>query len=223
MYKNIIILVLIIINCISIFFNFRLYQSNKSKYIISNLGSFQSKVINIVDGDTFDIENSDRVRLAYIDAPEFPKDCYSLQAKIRLTELINNKVVKILKLKKDNFGRILGTVYLNDLNINKTMIVEGYAVFTPNSIQSEYDVELKQAETEARLANRGIWSSACQQKNDNCIIKGNYRSDNKTKIYHLPGCFNYDKIVVNEKAQDQWFCTENEATRSGFVKSNDCP
>lgn len=63
----------------------------------------------------------------------------------------------------------------------------------------KYDVELKQAEDEAKNAKRGIWSNACQQKKENCVIKGNYRADNNTYIYHLPNCYNYERIVVNEK------------------------
>lgn len=87
----------------------------------------------------------------------------------------------------------------------------------------KYDVELKQAEDEAKNAKRGIWSSACQQKKENCVIKGNYRADNNTYIYHLPNCYNYERIVVNEKERDRWFCTDDEAKKAGFVKSKDCP
>lgn len=222
MKKNLLLLLFGIIALVSLIFNFKSLQFiNKLKWS-TKTDFIKSKVTNVVDGDTFDVENGERVRLTLIDAPEFPKGCFSLESKNRLSELINGKTVKILGNKKDNFGRILTMVFLDNLNINKALVSEGYVQFSPQSTQTEYDVELKQAQDEAKNAKRGIWSSACQQKKEGCVIKGNYRADNKTKIYHLPNCYNYEKIVVNEKAGDRWFCNEIEAAQAGFLKSKDC-
>lgn len=73
-------------------------------------------------------------------------------------------------------------------------------------------------------AQRGIWSSLCQKpRGENCIIKGNYRRDKDTRIYHTPDCYNYNKITIREGKGDRWFCSEAEATAAGFRKSRDCP
>ncbi|MGB9706875.1 MAG: hypothetical protein ACPLXP_02260 [Microgenomates group bacterium] len=42
-------------------------------------------------------------------------------------------------------------------------------------------------------------------------------------VYHLPECYNYDKIVINQREGDRWFCSEEEAKEAGFRKSKDCP
>lgn len=204
---------------LNIYYIFKITKQQKS-----NKKAYSAKVTKIIDGDTFDTEDNNRIRLAEIDAPEFPKDCYSAQAKERLGKLISNKKIFVEVLKKDNFGRLLSFVYLNNLLVNKALVAEGYAVYSPFTRQTKYDVELKQAELEAKEAKRGIWSNLCQNtKTSNCLIKGNYRKDKKTKIYHLPNCYNYQKITINEQKGDRWFCTEEEATKAGFIKSKDCP
>lgn len=227
--KNILIGLFLLVALVSIFLNFfflrKIKEDRKRQELLENGGkSHLSKVINIVDGDTFDIETGNRIRLVLIDAPEYPKGCYSLQAKERLKNLILNKQVSFEVLKKDNFGRLLAFVFLNELLINKALVSEGYAYYSSANQQTKYDIELIRAEKEAKAAKRGIWSSACQNPNpSNCLIKGNVRKDNNTKIYHLPNCYNYEKIVINPSLGDRWFCSEEEATKAGFAKAKDCP
>lgn len=228
MKKNLLLVIVGVIALVSLVFNFKpLLQSFFRSRALSEMDLASaittSKVTNVVDGDTFDIETGTRVRLAFIDAPEYPKGCFSLESKNRLIEMVKGKNIVMYGGERDNFGRAVSTVYQDNLLVNKALVSEGFAKFSPKSSQSPYDVMLKQAEDEAKNAKRGIWSSACKQKQVGCVIKGNYRADNNTYIYHLPNCYNYDKIVVNEKERDQWFCTELETTKAGFVKSKDCP
>jgi len=88
------------------------------------------KVIRIIDGDTFEIENGDKVRMIGIDAPEL-KDNNGLESKNHLKFLIENKYVSLIKdeknKNKDFFGRLLRYVYLNNYDVNLKMIEDGYA------------------------------------------------------------------------------------------------
>tara|TARA_B110000879_G_C10924398_1_gene413412 strand:- start:327 stop:716 length:390 start_codon:yes stop_codon:yes gene_type:complete len=88
------------------------------------------KVIRVIDGDTFEIENGDKVRMIGIDAPEL-KDNEGLESKNHLKLLIENKYVSLIKdeknKNKDFFGRLLRYVYLEDSDINLKMIEDGYA------------------------------------------------------------------------------------------------
>ena len=88
------------------------------------------KVIRIIDGDTFEIENGDKVRMIGIDAPEL-KDNEGLESKNHLKLLIENKYVSLIKdeknKNKDFFGRLLRYVYLDNSDINLKMIEDGYA------------------------------------------------------------------------------------------------
>jgi micrococcal nuclease len=58
------------------------------------------KVIRIIDGDTFEIENGDKVRMIGIDAPEL-KDNAGLESKNHLKLLIENKYVSLIEDKKN--------------------------------------------------------------------------------------------------------------------------
>jgi hypothetical protein len=57
-----------------------------------------------------------------------------------------------------------------------------------------------------------------------CIIKGNISADKKKeKIYHMPGCPNYNQTVITASAGERMFCTEAEAKNAGWRKSLNCP
>ena len=178
-------------------------------------------VVRVVDGDTFDLEEGVRVRLAGAEAPEYPEGCLSAKAKERLEELILGKEVGVEVIEEDSFGRKVGFVMEDGLLIDKTMVEEGLAR-AESGEEPRYGADLLSAEDSAKKAERGIWSSLCAGK-ENCLIKGNVRRDLGTKVYHLAECYNYEKIVVNEREGDQWFCSEGEAKKAGFRKSEDCP
>ena len=85
------------------------------------------KVLYVSDGDTVavkKIENNKetgnliKVRLYGIDAPELKQD-YGYTSKEFLMKLIRGKIVRIEGNKNDRYGRLLGTVYYNNENINE--------------------------------------------------------------------------------------------------------
>ena len=102
-----------------------------------------TSVDRVVDGDTIDITidvgfglyKKERVRLAGIDTPESrtrdkKEKQYGLAAKIFLTGLLENCDDLIVRTEKDGkYGRMLGWLRCNDkdMDINQTMIDEGYA------------------------------------------------------------------------------------------------
>jgi len=177
-------------------------------------------ISRVIDGDTAVSQEGDYFRLAGIDAPEYPKGCLSFKAKERLEELILGKTTKIEILEKDHFGRSLVFLFLDDVLINKVLVEEGFARVTDDKL--DYSPVLIKAEQEAKKIQKGIWSSLCSKQGE-CVIKGNVRKDNKTKVYHLPDCYNYEKVVIDESQGDRWFCSEKGAIEAGFTKSKDCP
>ncbi len=182
-----------------------------------------TKVLKIIDGDTFDTANGERIRLYEINAPENPNECMGEDAKNRLENLLQDKTISLEKFGKDNFGRTLAHVYQGTLFINEILVEEGLAYFEKGKVQNPKSLQIEQTENKAKLASRGVWSSLCQTKKDGCIIKGNYRSADNTRIYHTPDCYNYDKITIKPGTTDRWFCSESEAITAGFRKSRDCP
>lgn len=180
-------------------------------------------VSRVVDGDTFDVNGDIRIRLAGADAPEYPEGCLSEETKQRLNELVAGRTVEIVQKEKDDFGRIVGYTWIDDLFVDKALVSEGLAQAS-NTDDPRYGALLSESQEEAQNAQRGIWSSQCTSPPDpNCTIKGNIRRDLKTKVYHLSNCFNYQKTVIDTSEGDQWFCSEDEAVEAGFTKSEDCP
>jgi endonuclease YncB( thermonuclease family) len=121
-----------------------------------------SKVTKVVDGDTidvvidlgFDIMYKSRVRLFGIDTPESRtrdkvEKKYGLLSKKFLQENLK-KGKLVIKTHKDSetgkFGRILGEIFVNGININVLMCTKGHAV--------EYYGQSKDDIEEAHLKNR---------------------------------------------------------------------
>lgn len=210
--------ILIISVCLNIYFIF-----NKTNWFRNKSNFISVYAIRVIDGDTFDTKDGERVRLYEINAPELPTGCLSEMSKFRLEEQILNNQLAIIRTGKDNFGRTLAYVFKKDLLINKSLVVEGLAYFQKGKSMTKYSLSIEQAQSEAKDAGRGVWSSQCETKKDGCLIKGNYRPADNTRIYHTPDCYNYDKIIISPGTTDSWFCTEVEATTAGFIKSKDCP
>lgn len=86
---------------------------------------------------------------------------------------------------------------------------------------------MKNAGDKAREKSLGIFSPRCYQKtnsdNPKCVIKGNLNKDTGRKVYYYPGCAQYEFSVVEKDLGGNWFCTEKEAQKAGFVKVETCP
>ena len=104
------------------------------------------------------------------------------------------------------------------------MVKAGFAAYTPynNDNKEKY----QNASEYAKNNKLGIYNETyTQTKNTNnpeCFIKGNVSDNEKTKIYHLPNCSDYENLIIDLWKGDQWFCSETEAQKAGFVKSKNC-
>lgn len=134
--------------------------SDKSKILKKNQKSIEGKVVGISDGDTFSIVFDNgfkiKVRLNGIDCPE-RKQPFSKRAKTALSDMIFEKIVKVDYEKKDRYGRVLGWVYVEDLDVNAEMIKRGMAWHF-----KKYSSDKKLAEYEniARKNKIGLWVDA---------------------------------------------------------------
>jgi len=122
------------------------------------------EVVKVVDGDTidviidlgFDLSKKERVRLAGIDTPEsrtrdLDEKKLGLEAKEYLsTNLSNAKQLMISTEKDGKYGRMLGTIHINDdiVSMNQQMIDKGYAW--------EYDGGTKEKDLNELRLKRGI-------------------------------------------------------------------
>ncbi|HPT66367.1 MAG TPA: thermonuclease family protein [Candidatus Woesebacteria bacterium] len=179
------------------------------------------QVDRIIDGDTFVLTNKQEIRLMSVNAPEAGL-CGSQEATDKLKSLIEGKKVRLEGDLNDHFGRLLALVYVDDILVNKEIILSGWARFT--STASSESENLKAAFQTAKTEKLGVFSSKCYQsanpQNPKCNIKGNVREGKKT--YFFPGCGNYSNVALELDQGDQWFCSESAAISAGFVKSANC-
>lgn len=113
----------------------------------------------IVDGDTMQVQG-ERVRLACIDAPEMSQS-RGAAAKQALSQIVNQRPVKVQVLHNDSFGRRVGIVYQGIVNVNVKMVEAGQAFVFMRYLEScpaTMQSELLAAARRARSMRLGIWA-----------------------------------------------------------------
>ena len=103
--------------------------------------TYKAKIERVVDGDTvdalvdlgFDTWKKVRIRMAGINAPEsrtrdLEEKKKGLAAKARLKELLKSKKIILQSHGVGKYGRCLGELFVEDVNINQQLIKEGHAV-----------------------------------------------------------------------------------------------
>lgn len=179
-------------------------------------------VVGVIDGDTVVLEGKSRVRLRYVDAPENGLCGYD-QATKELKNLVMGKSVRVEEIVPDTYGRGMALVYAGKTLVNKEMVASGWVRYHHDN--SKVTEEVKAASDLARKEKLGIYGvcqSAENTKNSKCNIKGNIDKSTDTHIYYVPGCAQYNFTVVEGDIGEQWFCSESEAKKAGYVKSKTC-
>jgi micrococcal nuclease len=133
-------------------------------------------VVEVVDGDTIILENGSKIRLIGINAPEKGYFNY-VEAKEILQSLIllqNVRLESDLE-DKDDYNRLLRYVFVDDIFVNLWLVEEGYAhVFRESGLK--YENQLKEAETNARLQELGIWEKSIYSGHI-LLLKFNYNAE----------------------------------------------
>ena len=145
------------------------------------------QVSRIIDGDTIDLSNNQRVRLKGINTPESSMPYYQ-EAKQSLLNLIQNKSVQLESYGTDKYGRILAHIFLNKQNINKEILQQGLGTLYYYEHDIHYE-ELKQAEEFARLNQKALWKKS---PNENCLELIELKIDEPERLTLQNKC---DKIL----------------------------
>ncbi|MBI4576636.1 MAG: thermonuclease family protein [Planctomycetes bacterium] len=121
------------------------------------------RVARVVDGDTFEIENGELVRLLGVDTPElhhslkkveyYAETAYAFvrdRMEGRLVRLVSNHGTQ--ELEREKYGRIIAYAYLEDGTcLNETLIQEGYAfAYTKASFGRKKEYLALEASAKAR-------------------------------------------------------------------------
>lgn len=180
-------------------------------------------VSEVFDGDTFELNNSVRVRLLNVDSPEIG-NCGAEEAKKRLEELVLGKFVTVKEWAYEPFNRRQGLVYQGEKLINEVMIKEGWGHLQYK--KSSQNEKLQAAYRYAQDNKKGIFGLGCtnaQAPDQDCVIRGNIDQDTQKKVYYLEDCPDYYRVKIDTSRGEKYFCTEEQAAKEKFVKAVNCP
>jgi micrococcal nuclease len=115
--------------------------------------------VAVFDGDTFELESGEIVRLIGIDSPE-RSEPGGQSARDYLSSLILRRRVVLVRgdQERDDYDRLLRYGYVNGLCVNEEMIGKGYAevrYIAEDDPHREYYLQL---EEEAEKNEAGLWS-----------------------------------------------------------------
>lgn len=123
-----------------------------------NAVSFTGRVVGVTDGDTITVlvdgAQQVKVRLAEIDAPERAQP-WGNRSKQALSGLVFGRNVSVLQTDIDRWGRIIGQVRVDGLDVNYEMIASGEAWAFRQYLSDQTLIEV---EADAKRERRGLWS-----------------------------------------------------------------
>ena len=180
--------------------------------------SFRGKVVGVSDGDTIKVLSNREevtVRLEGIDAPE-TRQSFGNQSKQALSHLVFGREVTVLYTTEDRAGRNIGTVLVNDTDINAKMIEDGwewhYKDFGENA-------RLASLEEKAQSAKRGLWADSnplppweyrARQKRERGEPATRFWLNLTSNIRHNENCEHF------RKGTNGRMCTPNEGRACGL-------
>jgi micrococcal nuclease len=123
------------------------------------------KVIKVIDADTIDVQLTSgpiRIRFHGIDAPERNQP-WGKEATAALKKRVMGKEVDVEPFEQDRYERMVGIVYLGDVNINAELVQEGHA-WAYRQYMRKADRKLCVDETLARISKKGLWSQSTKDR-----------------------------------------------------------
>jgi micrococcal nuclease len=137
---------------------------------ITTVHGERAYVARVIDGDTIELADGERVRYIGINTPESvdprrPVQCFGKEASAYNKELVQGEWVELETdiTNRDKYGRLLRYIWLGDVLINEQLLRDGYAQVKTYPPDVKYVDRYRVAQTEAREAGRGLWH-ACRDE-----------------------------------------------------------
>lgn len=200
---------------------------SSSNNIVPSQTATTYTVIRVVDGDTLKINyngKEESVRLIGVDTPEsvHPDEAKNTEFGEKASEFSKNYLEgKEITLEfdvqeRDQYGRLLAYVYLDNIMYNKTLLQEGYAQVATYPPNVKYVDDFTAIQEEARNNKKGLWgyettsstSNSSQTTSSTDTINNNsssgfgnsenieyngqtvYKSKTGSKYHYSPTCSN---------------------------------
>ena len=129
------------------------------------------KVVEVIDGDTVRLENGKVLRYIGIDTPELRKKVedrwiyspapFAEEAKEYNRKLVEGRYVRVeFDVKKtDEYGRLLGYIFVDNTFVNAKLLEEGLAVLYTQPPNVKYVDLFVKLQKKARKEKKGLWGS----------------------------------------------------------------
>lgn len=125
--------------------------------------TYEGRVIKVADGDSITMLHQGKelhIRLAEVDAPEHGQP-YWKKSKQALQDYVLNKNILVEEFDVDQYDRLVGHVYVDDLWVNGELVRQGYAyVYTDFAVSAK----LYKYEKAAENNRLGIWKLPSQER-----------------------------------------------------------
>ena len=153
------------------------------------------KVKRVIDGDTFEAEDGEKIRLLGVDCPELahfgkPAEYFGKESTEFSRQNLEGKTVKLVKdslnKDRDKYGRLLRYVYINKQDFSWLLIEEGYGYALTTYPISKRD-EYERAQNDAREGRRGVWNKHLINKNTDANARL-YWLNMRNNVRHNEGC-----------------------------------
>jgi micrococcal nuclease len=169
----------------------------------------------VIDGDTIELSNGERVRYIGIDTPEKDQVFYR-EATAENQELLKKGKLKLEydKDRKDNWGRTLAYVWIDTVMVNAELIKMGLASVYMISPNFKYKDELTACQKQARINKLGIWRIPVS-------LEKYYVASKRSSglVFHRPGCQWAGKISRDNLIR---FETKDQALDLGYSPCRTC-
>jgi endonuclease YncB( thermonuclease family) len=174
-------------------------------------------VTRIIDGDTVKLDNRETLRLSGIDTPEEGEPFYD-DAKFYMSEMLLGQEVRVQpsSRKRDNYGRLLGYLYLDTILINAEILKQGLGrmyLFSDNRRDQVMLDKLYAAQHLAMAEEVGVWTLPIIMEEEYYI--GNSRS----MRFHRPACESAARMSENNKII---FSRPEDAYHEGYSPCRNC-
>jgi endonuclease YncB( thermonuclease family) len=125
----------------------------------SSSGGETARVVNVIDGDTIDVElNGERVRVRYVgvNTPERDEACYQ-EAVDANRALVAGQTVRLVRdtSDTDRFDRLLRYIYVGDTLVNAELVKQGVAEAVLYRPDERFYNDFVDYERQAARAGRG--------------------------------------------------------------------
>lgn len=185
----------------------------------SKFESGTAYVTRVIDGDTIELANGERVRYIGIDTPERGQPFYEVAKRFN-AQLVEGKHVELEfdVQQRDKYGRLLAYVYVEHngkrVFVNAELIKQGYALAYTVPPNVKYADEFVRLQRTARHQGLGLWSEARERTASDVYI-GNSR----TRVFHRPECPHAARLSPKHRVT---FKSRNDALDANYHPCRRC-